>query len=417
MRGALGRRLPGVLREEPGFRLLFLGQGLSLLGDRIAYIALPFAVLAAGGGVTEVGLVVAAQTIPFAALSLAAGVWADRLDRRAIIIASEAVRLVCQVAGGALLIAGVAEPWHLGALAFVYGCADAFFAPAITGLLPQVVAPHRLQQANALRALTISGSTVAGPAIGGALVATVGAGYALWADALTFAVSIGLLLRLRPAAVERALEPEPSFLGGLRGGWREVRSRSWVMAGLVSLLAYHVIVLPAIFVLGPVLADDSLGGPRAWAVIVSAFGAGGVAGNLLLLRWRPSRPMLMSLSFLIVASTQAAIIGSGLPLAAIAGLEALAGVAVAGFFTLWETSLQEQIPEHALSRVSSYDFLVSVGSLPLGAALAGPVSEAVGLRTTMLGMTVLGIAFTLACLSVPGVRALRRPPSAPPAPA
>jgi MFS family permease len=409
-------RLPAVLREEPQFRRLFLGQALSLLGDRIGYIALPFAVLAAGGDVTAVGLVIAAQTIPFAGLSLAAGVWADRFDRRTIIIGSDAVRLVCQIVAGALLVGGVAEPWHLAAIAFVYGSADSFFMPAITGLMPQVVDRHHLQQANSLRSLTISLSMVAGPAIGGALIATVGVGYALWVDALTFVVSIAALVGLRPRAVERALEAEQPFMEGLRGGWREVRSRSWVLVGLTSLLAYHVIVLPAIFVLGPVLADESLGGPEAWAVIVSAFGVGGVVGNLLLLRWRPSRPMLVSLSFLLVASTQAAIIGSELPLAAIAGLESITGVAVACYFTLWETSLQEQIPEHALSRVSSYDFLVSVGSLPLGTALAGPVSQAIGLKTTMFGMTAVGIAIALMCLSVPGVRALRRP-SAPPAPA
>ena len=408
--------IPAVLRDEPQFRLLFAGQALSLLGDRIAYLALPFAVLAIGGDATAVGLVIAAQTIPFAALSLPAGVWADRYNRRLIIIASEAVRMVCQIAAGALLIAGVAEPWHLAALGFVYGAADAFFAPAVTGLLPQVVDTHHLQPANALRAMTISGSMVLGPAIGGVLVATVGPGYALWADALTFAVSIPLLLRLRPAVLERAVEEEPDFMSGLKGGWREVRSRSWVVAGLGSLLAYHVIVLPAIFVLGPVLAERDYGGARDWAIVVSAFGVGGVVGNLTLLRWRPPRPMVTSLSLLVVASCQAAIVGCGLPIWAIAALEAVAGVGVAGYFTLWETSLQENIPEHALSRVSSYDFLMSAGSLPIGNALVGPIAAVAGLRPTMYGMTVLGIACALAFLSVPGVRALRRP-SARPAPA
>ena len=406
--------IPAVLREKQ-FRLLFAGQALSLLGDRMGYIALPFAVLAVGGDATAVGLVVAAQTIPFAALSLAAGVWADRRDRRLIIIASEVVRMICQIVAGALLIGGVAEPWHLAALAFVYGAADAFFAPAVTGLLPQVVDTHHLQSANALRAMTISGSMVLGPAIGGTLVATVGAGYALWADALTFAVSIVLLLRLRPNVLERAVEEEPDFLSGLRGGWREVRSRSWVLAGLGSLMAYHVIVLPAIFVLGPVIAEQDYGGARDWAIVVSAFGVGGVAGNLLLLRWRPPRPMVMSLSFLLVACCQAAIVGSELPIWAIASLEAVAGVGVAGYFTLWETTLQENIPEHALSRVSSYDFLMSVGSTPIGTALVGPVAALAGLRPTMFGMTLLAIAITLVLLSLPGVRALTRP-SAPPAP-
>ena len=407
--------IPAVLRQEAQFRLLFTGQALSLLGDRIAYLALPFAVIGLGGDATAVGLVVAAQTIPFAGLSLAAGVWADRRDRRRIIIGSEGVRMICQIAAGVLLIGGVAEIWHLAALAFVYGAADAFFAPAVTGLLPQVVDTHHLQQANALRAMTISGSMVLGPAIGGTLVATVGPGYAMLADALTFVVSIALLLRLRPNVLARAVEEEPDFLSGLKGGWREVRSRSWVLAGLGSLLAYHVIVLPAIFVLGPVIAETDYGGARDWAIVTSAFGVGGVVGNLVLLNWRPPRPMAASLAFLLVASCQAAIIGSGLPIWAIAALEAVTGVGVAGYFTLWETSLQENIPEHALSRVSSYDFLMSVGSTPIGTALAGPVSVAAGLRPTMIGMTLLALAITLALLSVPGVRALRRP-SARPAP-
>lgn len=413
---ALSGRLPAVLREEPQFRLFFLGQALSVLGDRIAYIAIPFAVLAAGGGVTTVGLVVGAQMLPFVLLSLAAGVWADRLERRAIMVASDAVRLVCQVLAGTLLVAGVAEPWHLGAIAFVYGTADAFFAPAMTGLMPEVVPPFHLQQANALRALTMSTGMVIGPAIGGVLVATAGAGYALIADAATFVVSIACLMRLAPSVVERAAEPEQDFLSGLRGGWREVRSRSWVVVFLAGLGVYHVIVLPAIFVLGPVLADRSLGGAGAWAVIASAFGAGSVVGNLALLRWKPARPLRASAACLIVASCQAAIVGSGLPLWAIAALECVTGAAVTGYFTLWETMLQVHIPERAISRVSSYDFMLSAGLIPLGSVIAGPVSEAFGLRNTMFAMTAIGILAAFACLSVPAVRTLGRT-AAPPAPA
>jgi hypothetical protein len=257
---------------------------------------------------------------------------------------------------------------------------------------------------------------VIGPAIGGALVATAGAGYALLIDALSFVASIACLTRLRPAVVERASEPEPDFLSGLRGGWREVRSRSWVVTFLAGLGVYHVIVLPAIFVLGPVLADRSLGGPGAWAVIVSGFGAGSVVGNLALLRWKPRLPLRASAACLIVASCQAAIIGSGLPLAAIAALECVAGAAVTGYFTLWETMLQVHIPEHAISRVSSYDFMLSAGLIPVGTVIAGPVSEALGLRTTMFAMTAIGIAAALACLSVPAVRSLGRT-AAPPEPA
>jgi hypothetical protein len=181
-----------------------------------------------------------------------------------------------------------------------------------------------------------------------------------------------------------------------------------VLTGLVCLGVYHAIVLPSVFVLGPVLADDQLGGAGAWALITTAFGAGSIAGQVMLLRWRPLRPILASTLFLIGASCQAAIIGSELPLGVIAGLEALAAISVQGYFTLWETSIQEQIPEHAVSRVGSFDLLVSVGLIPLGAALAGPIAEAVGLQEALVGMSLVGVATALAALTVPGVRQLRR---------
>ena len=410
MTGRLTRRLPALLREEPQFRLLFFGQALSILGDRITFVVLPFAVLAAGGDVSDVGLVAGAQTLPFLVFSLAAGVWADRLERRRIMIASDTVRLLCQSAAGALLLTGVAEPWQLAILAFLYGAGDAFFSPALTGLLPQVVPPERLQAANALRGLTHSSGLVLGPALAALLVALAGTGAALLVDAATFAVSIACLAALRPRTVERAEEgEETNLLAGLRGGWRAVRERPWVMRFLMAMAVYHVVVLPSIFVLGPVLADRDYGGAASWAPITAAFGLGSIVGDAVLLRWRPGRPLLAAAACLIGGSCQAGIIGSGLPVAGIAGLEFLAGICVTCFFTLWETSMQEHVPEQAISRVASYDMLISVGLMPVGTFLAGPVAEAAGLQATLVGMSVIGVASALACLASPSVRRLTRP--------
>src|SRR3954470_8811555 len=132
---ALPARIPAVLRDEPQFRMLFAGQALSVVGDRLTFVALPFAVLASGGGLSEVGFVAGAMTVPFLVFTLAAGVWADRLDRRRIMIASDAVRLVVQAIGGILVISGAGEWWHLALLALVYGTADAFLQPALYGLM------------------------------------------------------------------------------------------------------------------------------------------------------------------------------------------------------------------------------------------------------------------------------------------
>lgn len=410
------RLLPSVLREEPQFRLLFAGQALSMIGDRITFVALPFAVLSVGGGAGDVGVVIGATTIPFALFALLGGVWADRLPRHRVMLASDLVRMVSQALAAALLLSGDAEVWHLAALGIVFGTADAFFMPAVTGLIPALVAPERLQDANALRALVLSFGMVSGPAVAGVLVALLGPGGAIAVDAATFAASSLALARLRPPVVARTGGAAPALLAELAAGFAEIRRRPWVQGFLVVLFTYSVVVLPAIFVLGPVLAEEELGGVQAWAVITAAFGLGSITGDLLILRLKPRRPLLWSAIGFTVASTQALIIGSGLPVAGIAALEAGTGIAVSAAWGLWETTLQEQIPESAISRVSSVDHLVSIGLLPIGLTLAGPISDVIGLQETLMLQTAIALPVALAVLAVPGVRTITRgrPPAAVP---
>jgi Major Facilitator Superfamily len=412
--------VPAVLRDEPQYRLLFAGQLLSTLGDRVIMIVLPFAVLSVGGHVGDVAIVSAAQFLPFAVLALPAGVWADRLDRKKILIASDVTRFGCQLTAGTLLVSGNATITYLVLLASVYGAADAFFAPAFTGLLPSTVAPVNLQPANALRGLSFSTGSVAGPVLAAALIAGVGPGGALLFDAATYAVSVICLVPLRPRTVREGLgqsapdaATEP-FLRSLRDGWSEVRGRPWVVAFLGGMASYHVFVLPAIFVLGPVLAANELRGATDWAIITAGFGIGSILGDLLLLRWRPQFALRVAAIMLMGASCQAAFIGSGLGVWAIAGFEVLAGVCVTGCFTLWETSLQEHVSERALSRVSSYDYLTSAGLLPLGNLVCGAAVVAIGLHHALFTMSAVGIVAAIAVVAVPAVRQL---PRAAPAPA
>jgi MFS family permease len=412
--------LPAVLREERQFRLLFLGQALSVIGDRMTAVVLPFAVLSIGGSATDVGLVAAAGFLPFIFLGLVGGVIADRLERRRILIASDLVRLLTQATAGVLLVSGHAEVWHLAALAAVFGAADSFFSPAFTGLMPLTIAGDRhLQQANALRGMSYSTGSVVGPVLGGLLVATAGEGATLLVDAGTFGVSVLCLLALRPRTVQRG-DPEP-FATDLKGGWREVRARTWVWSFLLATIVYHVIVLPSIWVLGPVLMEKELDGATSWAVIVTAFGLGSFVADFVLLKWRPRFALRAAALALMAASCQAVIIGSGLPILAIAAVEFCAAIGVSVFFTLWETSLQEHIPEGSLSRVSSYDYVASTGAMPLGTIAAGPISEAVGIHATLAAMSVIGVLAAILCLAVPAVRNLPRGAAAPgtaaPAPA
>jgi MFS family permease len=419
--GAVQRRLPASLREHPTFRLLFWGQALSVVGDRITPVAIAFAVLGLGSA-SDLGLVLAAGGVPFALFALAGGVWADHVGRRRVMLTSDVVRVVSQAATAVLLLTGTAEVWMLAVLAFVYGTAAAVFMPALIGLIPQTVSAGRLQEANALLSLTRSIASVAGPALAGVIVVAAGSGEAIAVDAATFAVSALCLARMRPNAEPAAAIPGAGavaeegerFLAGLRDGWHEVRSRTWLMWGLIAMSVYHVFVLPAVFVLGPTLAERQLDGASSWAAIVACFGVGGVLGNVVALRLPLRRPVFVAALALVGASTQAAIIGSGMGTVGIAALELLAGICVALFFTLWDLSIQEQIPPHAVSRVSAYDFSVSMGLMPLGMAMAGPIADALGLQATLVGMSAVGLAGALGWLAQPSVRGLLRPTPAPP---
>jgi MFS family permease len=408
------RLVPSVLREEPQYRLLFGSQVLSVLGDRVTSVALPFAVLSVGGGVRDVALTSTAQFLPFVLLAVPAGVWADRWERKRILISSDAVRLVTQTIAAVLLLSGHAEVPHLVVLAALFGAADAFFAPAFSGLLPTTVGPGNLQPANALRGLTFSLANVAGPVVAGVLIGFAGGpGSALVFDAATFLVSVALLVPLRPSVVDRAAEEEAartptSFGTSLREGWREVRSRTWLLGYLGGFSVYHVMVLPAIFVVGPVLMAEHYDGARSWAVVTALFGIGNILGDLLLLAWRPAYALRVGAVMLVGASCQAAIIGSHLPVWGIGLLELLTGVCVTGMFTLWETSLGEHIPQGSLSRVASYDYLASTGMIPLGNVLVGGLAALLGIYPALLVMTATGIVAALVVVSIPSVRHLPR---------
>jgi MFS family permease len=401
-------RASTLARGEP-FRLLFAGQSLSVVGDRMMAVAIAFAVLSIGSA-TDLGIVLAASGVPFALFAIAGGVLSDRVGRRRTMIASDVTRTVCQAIVAALLLSGHAEVWMLVILSAVYGASAAIFMPALMGLIPQVVPAERIQEANALLGFTRSVANVGGPALAGAILAFGSPGDVIAIDALTFALSAACLLALRPrpVAADAAHPDDDGFAARLREGWREVRARPWLTAGLGAMAAYHVFVLPGVFVLGPALAARELSGASCWATIVACWGIGTAVGNLLALRVRIERPVLVAALALVGACTQAAIIGSGLGTAGIAALQLFAGVASSLFFTLWDTSIQEQVPPHAVSRVSSYDFTVSLGLTPLGMAAVGPAAAAAGLHTTLVALSVLAMLVAVVWLAVPDVRRVRR---------
>jgi MFS family permease len=393
------------------FRLVFAAYATSVFGDFVVPVALAFAVLDLTGSATDLGLVLGARVLPIVLFALVGGVWADRLRRQRVIVASNLVRGGTQTVLAVLLVAGVANVWEIVALQLAHGAATAFSRPAGTGLVADVVPRDRLQQANALLFLTLGLAGIAGPAASGVLVTTVGPGWALLVDAGTFFIAAGLLLGVRAPA--RRMAVRTGFVGELAAGWREVRSRRWLWASIADFAIFQLVNLSAFLVLGPIVAKESLGGAGAWALIATAFGLGTALGNLLALRVEPERPLRTTFLLIFLTVPSLILLGLEAPALAIAGAEVVGGLAVGYAGAVWETTLQRHVPREALSRVSAYDWLGSTALRPIGFALVGPIAVAIGTEATLFGAAALSAISTALVLSVGSVRRLHGRPAEP----
>jgi MFS family permease len=398
----------GVLRRRD-FRLLFLGQGISVLGDRMVAVALAFAVLEVGGSATEVGLVLACKVLPLAGSVLIGGVVGDRTSRRSVMIAADLVRVASQGTTAALLITGSAEVWTLALFAGLTGAATGFFSPASTGILPEVVAPEELQPANALRATAVSAGEIAGPLLAGVLVAAAGAGWAIAVDAATFAVSALCLWRLRVPS--RVVQAGSSFLADLRDGWNAFRSRRWVWTFVVYFAMVNM-VWGAWSALGPVVADQELGGAAAWGVVLGSVGVGALFGSLLATQAKPRRPLVLVALTEAFVAVPLAFLAAGAPTALLACGAFLSGAGMMLGMSLWESTLQRLIPAESLSRVVSYDWFGSFLFYPIGLAVWGPVAGLIGISTSLWIAFGLFLVLIAALLALPDTRRLRAAPAA-----
>jgi MFS family permease len=398
----LGDNLQVLRRRD--FRLLFLGQGVSVLGDRMVVVALAFAVIHLGGSASEVGLVLAGGWGPLVLTVLAGGVVADRTSRRAVMVTADLVRIVSQGTMAALVITGAAEIWMLAVLAGITGAATGFFNPASTGLLPEVVSEEELQPANALRSTAVSGSEILGPAVAGALVAAAGAGWAIAVDAGTFAISAVCLAMLRPPARE-AREPA-SFVSDLREGWVAFRSRRWVWS-VVAYFAIGNLLWGAWSALGPSVAERDLGGAAVWGTILAAVGVGALVGSVLATRARPRRPLLLVALMEGLFGLPLAFLAAAAPAPLLAFSAFLSGVGLMLGMSVWESTLQRHIPAESLSRVSAYDWFGSYAFYPLGLAMWGGLAGAIGIHAALwLAFGLLATA-AAALLAVPDIRHFR----------
>jgi MFS family permease len=394
-----------VLRHQ-NFRHLFLGQAASVIGDRVVVVALALFITQRSGSPSDLGLVLGAQTIPLVGLLLFGGVWADRLPRHRIIIGTDVTRAVLHGVLALLIFTGAVRVWQIAVIEALFGAAQAFFQPAYTGLIPQTVPESLIQDA---KALTESMSNVAfllGPALATALVLGIGAGEAFVFDAATFVLSAVLVARVHPRRRgEEASRDEP-VLRALAGGWREVRSRTWVWVTIVVFTGAVVCVYAQWYSLAPSIARDVYGGAGVFGLLESVAGAGAVLGAVVGLRWRPARPLRAGMLLVLAWPVQDGLFAVGAPLPLVVVCALATGFGFSLLMIWWETALARHIPPHALSRVSAWDWMGSLALLPVGYLVAGPLADAIGARTVLGLGCLIGLALLAIGLAPRSVREL-----------
>jgi MFS family permease len=390
------------------YRLLVGGMSVSLLGDGLFLVALAWEVYTLSDAPTALATVGIAMTVPTIICLLIGGAVSDRCDRRLVMLSADAVRALILAGLAALAVTGALELWELLAIAAVYGAATAFFNPASDALVPQLLPADVLAQANSLdqliRPLALR---LAGPAAGGVLVGAIGSGWVFALDAGSFAISAGALLAMAPV---RASAADQTQLVGreIKAGFAYVRSHPWLWATLVSAAVAYLLFMGPTEVLLPFIVKHRFAdGAADLGLILAAGGLGSLACALAIGQLGLPR---RSLTFMYAVWTVATLAVAGYGLAT--GLWGLMLASVA-FNTLetagtigWMTAKQRHVPASLLGRVSSLDWLISIGLLPVSYALTGPVSAALGLRATLVGAGLLGAAVTFAPLLIPGVRAL-----------
>src|SRR5256884_3608464 len=377
-----------AFRSKP-FRLLFAGELVSLLGTAVAPIALAFAVLDLTGSATDLGYVLAAGWAPQIVFILIGGVLGDRLPRNLVMVGANLLSAAAQGATAALLLAGVAAPWHLAALAAVRGTATALFFPAAQAVVPEIVEAELLQPANALLRLATSFSTVIGAGLGGIAVAAAGPGWAIAFDAATYLASALILVQIRIPRV--VVERGETIIRELVEGWNEFRSREWLWVIVVSASVGNLVATASFAVLGPMIAKRYLGGASAYGAIVAAQSAGFIAGGLLSLPWRPARPLLVSVLALLPTAAEIGCYAGVRVTAVIAAVSFFAGIGLEIFGVNWITALQQHIPRRVLSPVNSYDALGYFVFIPLGLVMSGPLADRFGVTHTLWGFLSLGL--------------------------
>ncbi|MEY9837822.1 MFS transporter [Streptacidiphilus sp. EB103A] len=400
------------LLRSPDFRWFFTGQLVSLLGSSMAPVALTFAVLNASGSTGDLGIILTAHMIPLVGFLLLGGATADRFPRRTVLLVANLGSALTQGGVAALLLTSHYSLVPVAVLGLLNGVLEAFTTPALRGVVPQLVGRDQLRQANSLLGSMRNGTRILGPSLSGILVVVAGGGPAIAFDALTYLLAAVCLARLSLPGSVPASSRATSMLTDIRSGWAEFRRIPWVWTVALSFCVINLVQVGTWQILGPSLTKQ-VSGEAAWGFVLSARGAGLLVMSAVMYRLTVRHLLRLGQLVTLLGALPLLVLGTALqaPWLIAAAFVAGLGSSVAGIG--WDTSLQEHVPAEVLSRVSSYDDLLSYLAIPIGQLSVGPLAHAFGgFRVA----TTAGVVYALAAVAPLASAAVRRLPHGVPEP-
>lgn len=398
-----------VLRDRR-VRRLALAQLTSAAGDWMVLAALPFAILKAGGTDGQFGVALAVQALAMVLLLLPSGVIGDRFNRRSVVVAADLLRFGARAGFALLLIMGEATFWQLLVAQAANGAGTALFNTTMDGFVPEVVSgERRLLKVNALRFLALSLGVTLGPAIGGFVYVEAGAASTFALDASTFLISALLICRLPAPFTEMTGKPTTlrALVRDVAEGWGTFWKIRWYWRVATEFAVINALVFAPYFVIGPHVAEESLGGSWAWSQILVGLGAGQLVGALAVMAWEPKRPLLAATSVVAIWILPLVALAGAAPVGVMAVSAAFAGIAYSMFGSIWETVKQTHTPPHVRARLGSFDHLGSLGLVPIGYLLGAAALATIGATAGLIAGAVILAGATLSVVTDTSIRNLR----------
>lgn len=395
------------LRSVPHFYQLFLARTISNLGNGISPVALAFGVLSiAGADAASLSLVQFARTLPIMLLLFVGGTLADKYGRARIMGLSDMWLSLLVMIGAISFIIHEPSVWLLVAVGLLAGLLNGIWYPAFSGMVPIIVPEAKRQSANAALGFGSNLAFMLGTVSGGIVVSYLGVGWALAVDALSFLIAGALVYPLRklPQVGVNGHGEDLNFVHELRLGWKEFKSRGWLVAVVVGFAFINPSFEAVWAVLGALQSKLHYEGAATWSLIILAMSIGFMLGTVVANHIRPKRPLVLIISLFLINPIFLVTFGTVQPLWAVLVTAAILGLATDLFYVMWATVVQQEVPPELLSRVNSYDSFGSFLLGPIGMAVAGPLALTFGTRNTMIGFAALSLVAVVVTLSVPSVR-------------